>query len=449
MDATKHKSLICDKTDEIVCLFRNKLAGGKMRKSTTLPLVLFALLLAACNLQTTTVEPPTPTLPTALPVVVLVTQSGAPPIQTVLPSPQPVVTLPTKPASRGILYLWPVSISPEMKFNGARSSSSNGGYMIEFDNTQTGSSIVLRTGTEADRYPYCAGNTNPYQIRGVEGCSSMGTGAGAGLEWRENRIHYSVGGMGNGLETVVQFANSLEVLDYQTWQQKFSNAANVPPAYTRIEFITGTTSNTTAYRKLASGKFDEYMLGAMAGQELTVNIVPYTFTDSENFVLTISGMDGSVLVSEAAQVHLWTGILPATQDYVIRVTNQGNTAQYQLNVNIPWRIKLAAGATSTSLNGKFVTGNSGNEYLLQARAGQTLSVSTTSANNNACLTIVARMMDGSSIPLINAASHPMTSYSAVLPSETGYSQDYSILVSSCPNTPAVDSLYTLSVNVAN
>jgi len=420
-----------------------------MCKSTTLPLVLFALLLAACNLQTTTVEPPTPTLPTALPVVVLVTQPSVLPIQTVLPSPQSAISLPTIPASGGLLYLWPVSFSPEMKFNGARSSSSDGGYMIEFDNAQTGSSIVLQAGTEADRYPYCAGGTIPYQIRSVEGCYSHGTGAGTSLEWRENGIHYSVGGMGNSLESVVQFANNLQVLDYQTWQQKFANATNVSPAYTRIEFITGTTSNTTSYRELVSGKFDEYMLGAMAGQELTVNIVPYTFTDSENFVLTISGMDGSVLVSEAAQVHLWTGILPATQDYVIRVTNQGNTAQYQLNVNIPWRIKLTAGATSTTLNGKLVTGNSVNEYLLQAKAGQTLSVSTMSTNNNACLSITARMTDGSSIPLINAASQPMTSYSTVLPTEAGYSQDYSIAISLCPNAPAMDSPYTLLVNVVN
>jgi hypothetical protein len=333
--------------------------------------------------------------------------------------------------------------------NGARSSSSDGGYMIEFDNTQAGSSMVLRAGTEADHYPYCAGNTTSYQIRSVEGCSSMGTGAGASLEWRENGFHYSVGGMGNGLEAVIQFANNLEVLDYQTWQQKLSNAANVSSAYTRIEFITGTTSNTTAYRELVGGKFDEYILGAMAGQELTVNIAPYTFTDSENFVLTISGIDGSILVSEAAQTHFWTGILPATQDYVIRVANRSNTAQYQLNVNIPWRVNLAEGATSTTLDGKLVNGNSGNEYLLQARAGQTLSVSTTSANNNACLSITARMTDGSGIPLVNAASHPMTSYSMVLPAEAGYSQDYSISVSLCPNAPATDSLYTLLVNVVN
>jgi hypothetical protein len=371
------------------------------------------------------------------------------PSQTPLPSPQPTVSSPTIPANGGLLYLWPVSLSPELKLNGTRSSSSDGGYSIEFGNVQTGSAVVLRAGTEADRYPYCAGNANPYQIRGVEGCSSMGTGAGAALEWMENGVHYSVGGIGNSLEVVSQFANNLEVLDYQTWQQKFTSVVNVSPAYTRIEFIAGTTSDTTAYRELEGGKFDEYILGALSGQELIVNIAPYAFADSENFVLTIYGIDGSVLVSGAAQVHSWTGILPATQDYVIRVANRGNTAQYQLNTGIPWRIKFAAGSTSTTLDGKLVAGNGHNEYLLQARAGQTLSVGTTSTNNNACLTIVARMVDGSGVPLLNAASHPMTSFSTVLPTEAGYSQDYSISVSRCPNTPETDSLYTLSINVVN
>ena len=126
------------------------------------------------------------------------------------------------------------------------------------------------------------------------------------------------------------------------------------PARTRIEFVTGTTSNTTAYRELASGNFDEYILGAMAGQELAVNVAPYTYTDSEIFVLAISGVDGSVLVSDAAHLHFWTGVLPATQDYVIRVVNRGNAARYRLNVNIPLRITFAAGATSAALDGRLL-----------------------------------------------------------------------------------------------
>jgi hypothetical protein len=221
------------------------------------------------------------------------------------------------------------------------------------------------------------------------------------------------------------------------------------PARTRIEFVPGTTSNTTAYRELASGNFDEYILGAMAGQELAVNVAPYTYTDSEIFDLAISGADGSTLVSDAAHLHFWNGVLPATQDYVIRVVNRGNAARYRLNVNIPLRITFAAGATVAALDGRLVGGKDGNTYLVQARAGQTMTVSTTSANNDACLTIVARMANGSYDPLVRSMSQSITSWSTVLPTGAEYSQDYSILVTSCPEAPAIDSLYSLFVEITN
>jgi hypothetical protein len=423
----------------------------------TLLFACFALLLAACTLQLTAAVP-TPTIPTALPVEVLETQTSLQPTQTPLILSLPTVPPPTVVAvDGGLLYFWPVSLPPEIKVNTARSASSAGGYKIEFDNIQTGASVVLWAGTEADRFPYCAGQTNPYQFRNVEGCSSHGTGAGTSLEWREKGVHYSIGGMGTSLEVVAQFANGLEALDYQSWQQKFAEAAkpeasgqaSAAPARTTIEFASGTTSNTLAYRELAAGNFDEYILSALGGQELTISAAPYAFGDGGEYILMVSGVDGSVLVPEAAQANSWTGVLPATQDYVIRVVNRGNTAQYQLKVGLPWRIKFAAGAISTTLNGKLMAGNEGNAYLLQARAGQTMTVRTTSANNNACLTIVARMLDGSGIPLVNAASHPTTSWSTTFPTGTEYSQDYSISVSLCPDAPAMDSFYTLSIEVVN
>jgi hypothetical protein len=436
-------------------MLSSKTRERKLYKST-LPFAMFALLFAACTLQATAVEPP-PIIPTASTIDAVETQVGAQPTQTPPVISQPTVPPPTLTAAGGLLYFWPASLSPEMSVNRTRSFSGDGGYSIEFTNDQTGASTALRAGMEADRYPYCEGQTTPYQIRGVEGCYYLGTGAGAGLEWRENGVHYSVGGIGNSLTAVVQFATNLGVLDYQTWQQKLSNAADlepyeqtsVSPIRTRIEFIPGTTSNTSAYRELASGNSDEYILGAMAGQELTVNVAPYTFADSENFVLNISGIDGSVLASETDPTHFWTGILPATQDYVIRVANHGNTAPYQLKVNIPWRIRLTAGATSTILQGRLVTGEDSNMYLLQARAGQTMTVTTTSANSNACLSISARMTDGSHVPLVISTGQPTTTWSAILPTGPEYSQDYSISVSLCPDAPAMDTLYTLFVDIAD
>jgi hypothetical protein len=344
-----------------------------------------------------------------------------------------------------------------MKVNNARTSSNESGYAVEFVNPQTGVSTVLRAGSEADRYPYCAGQTSLYQIRNVTGCSTLGTGAGAALEWKENGIHYSIGGTGNALDALIQFAGNLAVVNAPTWQQALANAAKLDssgqaansPARMRVEFASGTTSNSSAYRELAAGGFDEYILGALKGQELAVDAAPYTFADAGNFVVSVIGMDGSVLVAESAQLQSWTGVLPTSQDYVIRVTNRGNAAQYRLNVTIPWRINFAAGATSTSLDGKLVAGNNGNLYFLRAQAGQTLTLNTTSANNNACLTVAAKMTDGSLIPLLNTMSQPTTSWSTILPTGSEFAQDYSILVSQCPGSPATDTLYTLFVDVVN
>jgi hypothetical protein len=349
-----------------------------------------------------------------------------------------------------LLYFWPVSLPSDMKLNSQNSFFSDGGYRIVFDKAEPGTTIVLWAGKEADRYPYCDGQAKSDQIRGVQGCSSMGTGAGAGIEWMENGVHYVVGGFGNSMEAIIQFAESLESVDYQTWQLKIANATDTPatsPARTRIEFITGTTSHKSGLQELASGNSDEYILSALAGQELTVSIPPNN-SPAKNFVLNISGADGSVLVSESAQTNLWTGILPATQDYVIRVTNQGNAGYYQLQVSIPSHVSLTAGETSTTLQGRLVIGLDKNNYTLHAQAGQNLTVTVTSPNNNACLTLAAQMTDGSYIPLVNAGSHPTTTWNTILPTGPEYSQEYSIAVSRCPETPVENIFYTLFVQIA-
>lgn len=307
-----------------------------MHKSALL-LVIFALLFTGCTIQVTTF-PPGPSVPTSSPVDRLATQVSWQPTQTPLVILQPTGSLPT--GTSGLSYFWPALVLPEMKFNSARSSYGDGGYIIEFTNS-LGTDTVLRAGTEADRYPYCEGQTSSHQIRGVEGCSSMGTGAGASVEWKENGIHYSVGGIGNSLEAVVQFAGSLETLDLQSWQQKFIEAAGSTP--TRIEFDPG--------------------------------------------------------------------------------------------------------ETSTTLEGRLVTSADSNTYLLQGRAGQTMTVTASSVNNSVCLTIVVRMTDGSYIPLVNSNSHPTTTWSDILPTGAEYSQEYSISVSSCPDKTTTDTPYTLFVNV--
>ena len=62
------------------------------------------------------------------------------------------------------------------------------------------------------------------EIRGEDGCYSLGTGAGAGVQWKEKGNRYGIGGIGNSLEHVLQVSENLEVLDLEVWQQRLAEA---------------------------------------------------------------------------------------------------------------------------------------------------------------------------------------------------------------------------------
>ncbi|MCB9418960.1 MAG: hypothetical protein H6667_04110 [Ardenticatenaceae bacterium] len=98
----------------------------------------------------------------------------------------------------------------------------------------------------------------------------------------------------------------------------------------RIQFALGTTS-TTVQGDLAAYESDDYILGAQAGQTMTVNIT----SPNNNVLLTIVGADGvpltNGLMSGASE---WQGQLPATQDYIIRALGTEQPAAYTLDVSI-------------------------------------------------------------------------------------------------------------------
>jgi hypothetical protein len=102
---------------------------------------------------------------------------------------------------------------------------------------------------------------------------------------------------------------------------------------TRIQFEPGTISGQVQ-GSLAAGERDQYVLTAMAGQEMTVRL-----TDASagvSVVLSIWGADGIVLVSNHPAATSWRGELPATQDYYIEVQSVAqNPVDYTLEVIIP------------------------------------------------------------------------------------------------------------------
>jgi hypothetical protein len=53
-------------------------------------------------------------------------------------------------------------------------------------------------------------------------------------------------------------------------------------------------------------------------------------------ILIIFGADGNVLISDHAETQTFTGVLPSTQDYIIDVRNNPNSAtNYTLTITIP------------------------------------------------------------------------------------------------------------------
>ena len=104
-----------------------------------------------------------------------------------------------------------------------------------------------------------------------------------------------------------------------------------PATAKRIRFQPGATT-AIEQGSLAAGGMAHYVLAAMAGQIMSVNIS----SSQGNMILAIWGVDGTVLISDHAGATDWSGPLPSTQDYYINVQSVGSaTANYTLEVTIP------------------------------------------------------------------------------------------------------------------
>ncbi len=114
----------------------------------------------------------------------------------------------------------------------------------------------------------------------------------------------------------------------------YSMTVSIPSNSTtseRIEFASGSTSATVA-AKLSASEADQYVLRALAGQTMSVDT---TFTEGRA-ILEVWGQDGTVLLTDHAEVSGFQGVLPTTQDYYIllRGRPEGNTT-YSMTVGLP------------------------------------------------------------------------------------------------------------------
>jgi heat shock protein HslJ len=204
----------------------------------------------------------------------------------------------------------------------------------------------------------------------------------------------------------------------------------------RIRFEPGATSATLT-GTLAASETDPYVLRALAGQTLSVDLA---FREGQA-ILVVWGEDGNVLLSDHAEVSSFKQALPRTQDYFIQVKGRpdGNTS-YTMNVSIPSistgleRILFPRGSTSATVTGQLHASGS-HQYVLAAQAGQTLNISTTFTEGTAVL--VVRGADGDVLLSDHAEA---STFQGVLPT----TQDYFILVKGRPNG---NTTYTATVTI--
>ncbi len=147
----------------------------------------------------------------------------------------------------------------------------------------------------------------------------------------------------------------------------------------RIAFQVFAVTSTVQSQLPAAG-MDSWVLGAQAGQTLTVQLA----TNGGKNILIIYGADGNVLLSDHAEATQFSVVLPTTQDYRIDVRGDVNgPTAYTMAVTIPplplptnvapviQRIVFVPGTAGANLAGTISATGAAN-YILRVLAGQTL-----------------------------------------------------------------------------
>jgi hypothetical protein len=185
------------------------------------------------------------------------------------------------------------------------------------------------------------------------------------------------------------------------------------------------------------------VLRVLDGQLMSVSLHP----TGGHAHLLVYGANGAVLLSEHAGASAWSGTIPATQDYYVKVIAQDGTAPtYTLKVTVPplaaptaqpnpaaRRISFAAGATSATVSGA-LGANASDSWVLKASARQYMSVSLHPSGGSALLIIYGA--DGAVLLSDHAGA---AVWSGLLPT----TQDYYIRVVAYNGPPT----YTLTVSI--
>lgn len=206
--------------------------------------------------------------------------------------------------------------------------------------------------------------------------------------------------------------------------------AAAAPGAVRISFATGATYGI-AQGNLQPGASQIFAIGGGKGQPFLINLSAL----NNDLYFSVTGKDGSVLLSPASKLPSWQTELPSTQDYYVQVFAGATDENFTLSVEMPSRISFNPGAVSATVTGATVNGYQVS-YVLTAMKNQTMTVTLKVPANSAALTVYG-YNDGE--PFQRAASGA-TTFSMKLPA----TEDYIIKV--VPNGNTVVQ-YSMTVEV--
>jgi hypothetical protein len=145
----------------------------------------------------------------------------------------------------------------------------------------------------------------------------------------------------------------------------------------RVRFARGTTSGLVN-DSLRAGETRGYLLGADQGQVMMVHAITWPVRQDGSpppaaTVRVYSVADGRELAAPAGAGALWSGRLPSSGDYAVRVSATAPAA-YTLVAQIPRRLTPDAGDPTAAITGT-APSRAPVDYIIAGRSGQTLAAS--------------------------------------------------------------------------
>lgn len=161
-----------------------------------------------------------------------------------------------------------------------------------------------------------------------------------------------------------------------------ARAAHDTTGLFRVRFARGTTSGIVNDSLLA-GEIRGYLIGAEEGQVMMAHAITWPVRQrgspaADATVRVYSAADGRELTGPTGPGALWSGRLPASGDFIVRVSATAPTA-YTLAVQIPRPLSVG-GIDPTAVITGVAPSRAPVDYLIEGGSGQRLAVSVRDAD---------------------------------------------------------------------